>query len=92
MLLEVLFELREFSEGSKNGDGIEYVHRLYLGLCLVLPPGLIDHAVKFLLHLLDGALLIGLSLPTLQVLTSHLCRLGERVSHRVEEGLTDLPE
>jgi hypothetical protein len=92
VLLEILFELREFSEDSKDGDGVEYIHRLNLGLCLVLPPGLIDHIVKLFLHLLYGALLIRLSLATFQVLTSHLCRLGERVSHRVEEGLTDLPE
>lgn len=84
MLLELLFELRELSEGSKDGDRVEYVHRLYLGLCLVLPPGLIDQAVKLLLHPLDRALLISLSLTTLQVLTSHLCRFGERVSQCVE--------
>ena len=84
MLLELLFELRELSEGSKDGDRVEYVHWLYLGLCLVLPPGLIDQAVKLLLHPLDRALLISLSLTTLQVLTSHLCRFGERVSQCVE--------
>ena len=92
MLLEILFELRELREGSKDGDGTKYVHGLSLSLCLVLPPGLIDQPVKLLLHLLDRSLLIGLSLATLQVLTSHLCRFGKRVSHRVKEGLTDLPE
>ena len=84
MLLEILFELRELREGSKDGDGTQYFHGLSLCLCLVLPPGLIDQPVKFLLHLLDRALLIGFSLATLQVLASHLCRFGKRVSHRVE--------
>ena len=92
MLLEILFELRELREGSKDGDRIEYVHGLSLSLCLVLPPWLIYHPVKFLVHLLDWALLIGFSLALLQVLTGHLCRFSERVSQHVEEGLTDLPE